>query len=152
MKAPNFTLPDQHGKMHSLKDYAGKWLVLYFYPKDGTPGCTAEACEFRDARELIAKYGNAVVVGISKDSVKNHQIFAEKHGLNFTILSDETTDTIKAYNAWGKRSMFGKIYPGIIRSTYIIDPSGNIVKEYPKVNPVGHAGQIIQDLKTLQTK
>lgn len=151
MKAPEFTLPDQNGKVHSLKDYAGKWLVLYFYPKDGTPGCTTEACEFRDARELIADYGNALVVGISKDSVKNHQKFAEKHNLNFTILSDETGDTIKAYNAWSKRSMFGKIYLGIIRSTYIIDPNGNIVKEYPKVNPVGHAQQIIEDLKKLQS-
>lgn len=152
MKAPEFTLPDQNGKLHSLKDYGGKWLVLYFYPKDGTPGCTTEACEFRDARELIAEYGNAVVVGVSKDSVKNHQKFSEKHGLNFTILSDESADTIKAYNAWGKRSMFGKVYAGIIRSTYIIDPSGNIVKEYPKVNPVGHAQQIIKDLKNLQAK
>ena len=139
MKAPDFTLPDQNGKMHSLKDYGGKWLVLYFYPKDGTPGCTNEACEFRDARELIKQYGGA-------------EKFADKHSLNFTILSDESTDTIKAYNAWGKRSLYGKIFLGIIRSTFIIDPEGNIVKEYPKVNPTGHAQQIIEDLKKLQSK
>ena len=152
MKAPDFTLPDQNGKMHSLKDYSGKWLVLYFYPKDGTPGCTNEACEFRDARELIKQYGGAEVVGISKDSVASHKKFADKHELNFTILSDESTDTIKAYNAWGKRSLYGKIFLGIIRSTFIIDPEGNIVKEYPKVNPSGHAQQIIDDLKKLQSK
>lgn len=149
-QAPDFSLQDQNGKTHTLKDYAGKWVVLYFYPKDDTPGCTKEACSFRDEREVIAELGNAEVIGISKDSVASHKKFADKYNLNFTLLSDESLDTIKAYNAWGERSMYGKIYLGIIRSTYIIDPKGNIVKEYPKVNPKDHALQIIKDLEELQ--
>lgn len=152
MPAPNFTLPDQDGKTHSLSDHSGRWVVLYFYPKDDTPGCTAEACAFRDERDAIAEYGNAVVIGISKDSVASHKKFANKHQLNFTLLSDESGETIKAYNAWGQKSMFGKAFMGIIRSTFIIDPSGNIVKEYPKVSPKGHAAQIIKDLNQLQSK
>jgi peroxiredoxin Q/BCP len=151
MKAPDFKLKDQDGTWHSLASYSGKWVVLYFYPKNDTPGCTTEACAFRDERDAIAEYGNAVVVGISKDSVISHKKFADKHQLNFTLLSDETGDTIKAYNAWGQKSMFGKAFMGIVRSTFIIDPSGNIVKEYPKVSPQGHATQIIRDLQELQT-
>ncbi len=148
--APNFNLDDQHGKTHTLRDYAGRWIVLYFYPRDDTPGCTTEACNFRDERDSIASISNAEVIGISKDSVKSHKKFADKHSLNFTILSDESLETIKAYNAWGERSMYGKLYMGIIRSTFIIDPKGNIVKEYPKVNPKKHAVEIINDLKSLQ--
>lgn len=148
--APDFSLKDQNGITHSLKDYAGKWLVLYFYPKDDTPGCTTEACNFRDERESIAEFGNAEVIGISKDSVKSHKKFADKYGLNFTLLSDETLETIKAYNAWGERSMYGKAYMGIIRSTFIIDPTGKIVKHYPKVDPKKHAVEIIKELKSLQ--
>lgn len=149
-KAPDFSLADQNGVIHSLKNYAGKWLVLYFYPRDDTPGCTTEACNFRDERDAIAEYGNAIVVGVSKDSVASHKKFANKHNLNFTILSDESLETIKAYHAWGQRSMYGKIYMGILRSTCIIDPQGNIVKEYPKVNPRKHAAEIIKDLQELQ--
>jgi thioredoxin-dependent peroxiredoxin len=149
-KAPNFSLLDQDGKRHSLADYTGRWVVLYFYPKDDTPGCTTEACAFRDERDAIAEYGNAVVLGISKDSVQSHKKFADKHKLNFTLLSDSSGDIIKAYNSWGERSMFGRKFMGIIRSTFIIDPSGNIVKEYPKVSPKGHAAQIIKDLHQLQ--
>ncbi len=148
--APDFSLQDQNGQTHSLKDYAGKWLVLYFYPKDDTPGCTTEACSFRDEREVIAELGKAEVVGVSKDSVASHKKFADKYKLNFTLLSDESLDTIKAYNSWGERSMYGKVYLGVIRSTFIIDPSGNIVKEYPKVTPKDHAVQIIKDLQSLQ--
>jgi len=151
MKASDFSLPDQNGKLHKLSDYSGRWLVLYFYPKDDTPGCTTEACAFRDERDAIAEYGNAIVIGISKDSVKSHKKFTDKFQLNFTLLSDETGETIKAYNAWGERSMFGKSFMGIVRSTFIIDPSGNIMKEYPKVNPKGHAAQIIKDLQLLQS-
>ncbi len=150
--APDFNLADQNGTYHSLKDYRDKWVVLYFYPKDDTPGCTTEACNFRDERESIASLGNAVVIGISKDSVKSHKKFAEKFGLNFTILSDESLDTIKAYNAWGERSMYGRKYMGIIRCTVIIDPKGNIVKEYPKVDPKKHAVEIIRDLKQMQSE
>ncbi len=149
-KAPEFELLDQDGKMVKLSDYKGKWVVLYFYPKDDTPGCTTEACNFRDERESIAELGNAEVIGISKDSVKSHKKFSEKHNLNFTLLSDESMDTLKSYEAWGERSMYGKIYMGIIRSTYIIDPEGNIAKHYPKVNPKKHAVEIINDLKDLQ--
>lgn len=147
--APDFSLPDQNGDIRSLKDFAGKWVVLYFYPKDDTPGCTAEACSFRDERESIAVIGNAEVVGVSKDSVKSHKKFADKFGLNFTILSDEPHEVIEAYGAWQEKSMFGKKYMGIQRMTVIIDPSGMIVKEYPKVNPVKHAAEIIRDLQAL---
>lgn len=150
--APDFSLEDQHGKVHSLNDYAGKWLVLYFYPKDDTPGCTTEACNFRDERSAIAELGNAEVVGVSKDSVKSHKKFADKYNLDFTLLSDESLETIKAYNVWGERSMYGKVYMGTIRSTFIIDPDGNIAKHYPKADPKKHAVEIINDLKSLQTQ
>jgi peroxiredoxin Q/BCP len=149
-QAPNFSLPDQDGQQHSLSDYHGHWVVLYFYPKDDTPGCTTEACSFRDERDAIAEFGNAVVIGISKDSVKSHKKFADKYGLDFTLLSDESGETIKAYGAWGKRSMYGREFMGIIRSTVLINPEGNIAKEYPKVDPKKHAAEIINDLKKLQ--
>jgi len=149
-KAPNFSLKDQNNQSKTLADYAGKWVVLYFYPKDDTPGCTVEACNFRDARESIALLGNAEVIGISKDSVASHKKFADKHNLTFTLLSDETTETIQAYGAWQQKSMFGKKYMGIQRMTLIIDPSGNVAKTYPKVNPVKHAAEIIKDLTNLQ--
>lgn len=147
--APTFALPDQNGKVRKLDDYKGKWLVVYFYPKDDTPGCTTEACSFRDEYQYIQEHG-AEVIGISKDSPASHKKFAEKYNLNFTLLSDESFDTIKAYGAWGERSMYGRKFMGIIRSTYIIDPNGNIVKEYPKVTPKAHAAQIVKDLQALQ--
>src|SRR5438132_979181 len=141
MKAPDFTLIDQDGIAQSLKGYAGKWLVLYFYPKDNTSGCTTEACNFRDAREAIADLGNAVVVGISKDSVASHKRFADKHGLTFTLLSDPDHTTIEAYNAWGPRKFMGREYYGTYRTTYIIDPNGNIAKRYENVDPKNHAAE-----------
>jgi thioredoxin-dependent peroxiredoxin len=144
MKAPDFTLPDQNGDMHSLKEYAGKWLVLYFYPEDETGGCTTEACNFRDAREAIAELSGAQVVGISKDTVESHKKFADNHELNFTLLSDTSHDVIKAYNSWGV--MMAN------RNTFIINPEGDIVKEYHGVEPNDHVGEIITDLKALQTK
>lgn len=150
MKAPDFSLIDQDGIVHSLKNYAGKWLVLYFYPKDNTSGCTTEACNFRDEREAIADLGNAEVVGISKDSVASHKKFADKHGLTFTLLSDPDHTTIEAYGAWGPRKFMGREYFGTHRQTYIIDPNGDIVKQYDKVDPKKHAAEIIQDLKSLQ--
>lgn len=149
-KAPSFSLPDQHGNVRTLQEFQGKWVVLYFYPKDNTPGCTREACNFRDARESIAALGNAEVIGVSKDSVSRHKKFAEKYGLTFTLLSDETAEMIKTYGAWQEKSMFGKKYMGIQRMTLLIDPAGNIVKEYPKVNPARHAEEIIKDLQSLQ--
>ena len=142
MKAADFNLPDQNGNMHTLKDYAGKWLVLYFYPEDDTPGCTTEACNFRDAREVIGELGNAEVVGISKDTVESHKKFADKHNLNFTILSDTSHEAMKAYDSWGV--MMAK------RNTFIVNPDGEIVKEYKGVGPSEHAAEIINDLKALQ--
>lgn len=151
-QAPDFTLLDQDEKSHSLSDYSGQWVVLYFYPKDDTPGCTTEACNFRDARDAIAEFGNAVVIGVSKDTPKSHKKFANKYGLNFTLLSDPSHTVIEAYGAWLEKSMFGKKYMGIQRATYIIDPSGNIAKEYPKVDPAKHAAEIIKDLQSLQAQ
>lgn len=123
---------------------------MYFYPKDDTPSCTLEACNFRDERESIARLGNAEVIGVSKDSVASHKKFADKYELGFTLLSDESTETIQAYGAWQEKSMFGKKYMGIQRMTVIIDPDGNIVKEYPKADPSKHAAEIIRDLQALQ--
>jgi peroxiredoxin Q/BCP len=146
--APSFTLSDSEGVTRSLKDFAGKWLVLYFYPKDDTPGCTAEACSLRDARDDIAALG-AEVVGISRDDASSHEKFKAKHSLNFTLLSDPDMKTITAYGAWGKK-MFGK--EGVLRKTFIIDPGGVVVKAYGRVTPVGHGEQIVVELRRLQGK
>lgn len=149
-KAPDFTLQDQDGATHSLHDYAGKWLVLYFYPKDDTPGCTTEACSFRDARSAIAELGNATVVGISKDSVASHKKFASKHELDFTLLSDPTHATIEAYDSWQPKKFMGREFIGTHRNTFIISPDGLIAKEYKGVDPKTHVAQILHDLHELQ--
>ncbi len=146
MKAPNFSLEDQDGKKHSLKEFAGKWLVVYFYPKDDTPGCTVEACSLRDANDELIALG-AQVVGISKDDTDSHRKFKAKHQLNFTLLSDPSGKTIEAYGAWGPK-MFGKI--GIQRKTFIINPHGEIVKTYGRVTPLGHGVKVTEDLIALQ--
>ena len=148
VKAPNFKLLDQDGKEHSLSDYSGKWLIVYFYPKDDTPGCTTEACNFRDASEEYKKRGVAIV-GISKDSVKSHEKFAKKFHLNFPLLADESGEVVEAYGAWGEKSMFGKKYMGIFRNTYLINPEGEIVQEYKGVKPVVHNDEILKDLDSL---
>lgn len=148
--APDFSLPDQDGKVHRLADYAGKWLVLYFYPKDDTPGCTTEACNFRDEREAIAEFGHAEVVGVSKDSVASHKKFADKHGLNFTLLSDPEHTTIEAYGSWRPKKFMGREHLGTNRDTLIISPEGKIAGEYRGVDPKTHAARIIADLKSLQ--
>ena len=148
MKAPNFELPNQIGKIHQLSDYSGKWLIVYFYPKDDTSGCTKEACNFRDASAEYKKRG-VEIVGISKDSVKSHKKFADKFDLNFPLLSDESGKTIEAYGAWGEKSMFGKKYMGILRNTYLINPDGEIVKEYKGVKPEFHSVELLTDLKNL---
>lgn len=150
-QAPNFSLQDQNGDIKSLKDYAGKWVVLYFYPKDDTPGCTAEACSFRDERDVIAELGNAEIIGISKDSVADHKKFAEKYHLNFTILSDPDHVVIEAYDSWKPKKFMGKEFMGTERNTFIISPDGLIAKEYRGVNPKEHAAEIIKDLQQLQT-
>lgn len=149
-QAPDFSLPDQDGSVHSLADYTGTWLVLYFYPKDDTPGCTMEACSFRDERELIAELGNAEVVGVSNDSVKSHKQFIEKYQLNFTLLSDPQHRTITAYGSWVPKKFMGRDYIGTRRDTFLISPYGMIAKEYRGVDPKTHAAQIIADLRELQ--
>lgn len=145
MKAWDFSLPDQEGNVHSLSQYKGKWMVLYFYPKDNTPGCTKEACSFRDSYKEFQKK-DVIILGISKDSVKSHKKFAEKYHLNFPILSDEKGEVIEKYNAWGEKNMFGKKYMGIFRKTYLINPKGEIHKVYEKVNPLFHRKEILKDL------
>ncbi len=146
-QAPDFTLPGSDGQQHSLSDYRGKWLVLYFYPKDDTPGCTTEACEFRDARDSLTDLG-AEVVGISKDEPSLHDKFKAKYNLNFTLLSDPEGVVIEAYGAWGKK-MFGR--EGILRKTFIVNPDGQVVKAYGRVTPLGHGEQVTSELKRLQT-
>jgi len=150
-RAPNFSLPDQNSTIRTLADYAGKWLVLYFYPRDDTPGCTTEACNFRDERDAIAEFGNAEIVGISKDTVHAHKKFVDKYGLNFTLLSDPEHQTIEAYDSWKLKKFMGREFMGTERNTFIISPDGNIAKEYRGVDPKKHAAEIITDLKRLQT-
>ena len=144
-EAPDFTLPDQNGVLHSLRDYRGKKIILYFYPKDNTSGCTKEACSFRDRYPDIQEKG-AVVLGISKDSVKSHQKFAENHQLPFTILSDESTEVLQSYDVWVDKSMYGRTYKGIERSTYLIDEKGMIIKTYQKVKASVHSDEVLADL------
>ncbi len=144
--APDFSLSDEAGKIHTLDEFKGRWLVLYFYPKDETPGCTVEACSLRDARDDLAELG-AQIVGVSKDEASAHEKFKAKHSLNFTLLSDPEGVTIEAYGAWGPK-MFGKL--GILRKTFIINPDGQVVKVYGRVTPQGHGEQVIAELKKLQ--
>lgn len=145
-KAPQFTLPDSAGTPRSLADFADKWIVLYFYPKDETPGCTTEACSLRDARDDLAALG-AEIIGISKDDASSHEKFKAKHSLNFTLLTDKDGEVINEYGAWGKK-MFGQ--EGILRKTFLIDPSGMVRKVYGRVTPLGHGVQVINELKKLQ--
>lgn len=141
--APDFQLKNQDGQDVSLQDFAGKWLVVYFYPKDDTPGCTVEACSMRDARDDLKRL-NAHVIGISKDDATSHEKFKTKYSLNFDLLSDLDGKVIEAYGAWGKK-MFGK--EGIQRKTFIIDPAGNVVKVYGRVTPLGHGEQVVEQIK-----
>ena len=150
MKAKDFRLPDENGDFHTLSDYKGKWLVLYFYPKDDTPGCTAEACALRDKLKELQSFG-IEVVGVSKDSIESHKKFKEKYHLNFHLLSDESKVTITAYDAWGKRTFLGKIFEGTLRKTYLIDRTGEIRKVYNNVMPVTHAAEILRDIKAFTT-
>lgn len=134
-------LVDKEGKNVSLKDFLGQYIVLYFYPKDDTPGCTIEACEFRDFNEQIENIG-AKIIGISKDNLRSHKKFVGKFSLNFTLLSDESTELQKAFGVWIEKSMFGKKYMGTQRSTFIIDPKGEIIQVWENVNPEGHAKEV----------
>ena len=145
-KAPDFTLPDKEGKMVSLSDFAGKRVVLYFYPKDNTPGCTRQACAFARAYEEF-KTLDAVVIGVSKDSVASHQKFAEKYDLPFVLLSDPELTAIQAYGVWQEKKLYGKVSMGVVRSTYVIDKNGVIEKVMPKVKPDTNAVEILDYLR-----
>lgn len=147
--APDFALPDQEGRIHRLSDYRGKWVVLYFYPKDDTPGCTKEACGFRDRMGDLQELG-AVVLGVSADDVLSHKRFAEKYGLNFPLLADPERQAILAYGAWGKKNLYGKVHEGVLRQTFLIDPEGRIAKVWRKVSPEGHAEEVAEVLKALR--
>ncbi len=143
-KAPDFELEGSDGKKHKLSEFGGRYLVLYFYPKDDTPGCTTEACGFRDTIGEIRKAG-AEVVGVSKDGFASHGKFRDKYKLNFLLLSDPESKTIKAYEAYGDRGVFGI---GTLRKTYVIDKQGRIAKIYPKVKPEGHNEEVLAFLKS----
>ena len=145
-KAPLFTLPDKDGNTVSLSDFAGRKVVLYFYPKDNTPGCTRQACAFAAAFEEFRTI-DAVVIGVSRDSVASHQKFAEKYELPFVLLSDPELEVIKAYDVWQEKKMYGKVSFGVVRSTYIIDESGTIEKVMPKVKPDTNAAEILDYLR-----
>ena len=144
-KAPEFTLPDKDGNPVSLTDFAGKKVVLYFYPKDNTPGCTRQACAFAGAYEEFKKI-NAVVIGVSKDSAASHQKFAEKHGLPFILLSDPELTAIQAYGVWQEKKLYGKVSMGVVRSTFVINEDGMIEKAMPKVKPDTNAAEILEYL------
>lgn len=141
--APDFALDSDEGREITLKEFRGRKVVLYFYPKDDTPGCTKEACAFRDAYDLFLEKG-AVVIGVSADNGKSHEKFRKRYNLPFYLLSDPKKTVMKAYGAWGKKTVFGKTGMGIIRSTYIMDEKGRIIKVFPKVAPEGHAEEVLK--------
>jgi len=140
--APDFTLVDQDEKSHTLSQYRGKKVVLYFYPKDMTPGCTVQAQGMRDSMNDLEAKG-IVVLGVSVDDVKSHKKFVEKHNLNFPLLSDTEKSVVQAYGVWKEKSMFGKKYMGIQRDTFLIDEEGKLIQHFEKVNPLKHASQIL---------
>ena len=144
-KAPDFELPDQNGKVHSLKDYRGKKVILYFYPKDNTPGCTKQACGFSERYPQIQKKG-AVVLGVSKDSVASHKRFEEKHGLKITLLSDTERKVIEAYDVWKEKKNYGKISMGVVRTTYLIDEEGMIIQANDKVKAADDPEHMLGEL------
>ena len=146
-QAPEFTLPDQNGEAHSLADYRGQKVILYFYPKDNTAGCTKQACNFKALMPQFTEKG-AVILGVSKDSVASHKRFEEKYGLPFTLLSDEEKTVIQAYDVWKEKKNYGKVSMGVVRSTYVIGPDGRIEKVMPKVKPDTNAAEILEYLQS----
>jgi peroxiredoxin Q/BCP len=144
-KAPAWVLFDQDGQQRSFSDYKGSWAVLYFYPKDDTPGCTKEACSFRDNLPKFKKM-DAVILGVSVDTVKAHAKFVEKYELPFTLLSDVDKQVVKAYGVWGKKKFMGREYLGITRTSFLIDPQGKIAKVYENVKPQTHAEEVLDDI------
>lgn len=146
---PDFSLKDADGLEHRLEEFRGSWLVLYFYPRDNTPGCTAEACGFRDLHAEIRKAG-AAVVGVSADSLASHVKFRDKFELPFLLLSDPERKLLEACGAWGEKKMYGKLFFGVIRSTFLVDPEGVVRRVFPKVSPSGHAAEILASLAELK--
>ena len=149
MKAKEFTLPASNGKEDSLKDFIGKNVILYYYPKDNTPGCTTEACSFRDSMEEFNN-NDTVILGVSKDSIKKHNSFIEKYSLPFLLLSDEEGKVCEEYEVWQLKKMMGKEYMGIVRSTFLIDKTGEIIKEWRGVKVDGHTEEVLLALKELK--
>lgn len=147
--APNFSLPDQNGEIHQLSDHLGSWVVIYFYPKDDTPGCTTEACSFRDNWEAVK--AKAVVYGISTDTSASHAKFVAKYQLPFPLLADSQKDMVKAYQVYAPKKFMGREFLGTHRVTYIVDPTGKIAKVYPAVKPAQHVAEILRDLTMLQS-
>jgi peroxiredoxin Q/BCP len=148
--APEVALPDETGAIHRLADQRGRWTILYFYPTDDTPGCTIEACEFRDANETIHERG-ADVWGVSPQGSASKRAFREKFGLPFTLLADEGHHIADEYGSWVEKQNYGKTYWGTARRTFLIDPEGRIVRVWPKVKPEGHAGEVLEALEAEQT-
>ncbi len=148
-KAPEFCLPNQDEVEVCLRDFKGKWIVLYFYPKDNTPGCTTEACDFTATKDEFDNM-DAVILGVSPDSPKKHRNFIEKKNLGITLLSDENKEVLKAYGVWQLKKMCGKEYMGVVRTTYIIDPDGNIAAGWEKVKVKGHVEAVKEKLASLQ--
>ena len=149
-KAPAFSLASDTGEKVSLSGLRGKPVVIYFYPKDDTPGCTVEACEFRDTWADVKKTG-AVVLGVSPDGLKSHEKFKAKFKLPFPLLADEDHTVAEAYGAWGEKSMYGRTYQGILRTTFVIGPDGKIARVFEKVKPKGHASEVLDALKQLSS-
>lgn len=146
--APSFLLQDQDGAMHSLEHYKGKWVLVYFYPRDNTPGCTKEACDIRDGWHAFQQH-NVVVLGISTDTVKSHKRFAKKYQLPFTLLADINKEVVNKYEVWRKKKFMGREYMGIYRSSFLINPAGKIAKIYEGVNPAHHVAEVTKDLEDL---
>lgn len=146
-KAPDFTLLDQNEIPRTLSSYQGRKVLLYFYPKDSTPGCTAEACSFRDSMKELSTY--ATILGVSGDSTKSHAKFVEKFSLNFPLLADTEKTVAKAYGVWVEKSFMGKKYMGMQRDSFLIDENGTIIKHYEKVNPGTHAQEVLKDVTTM---
>ncbi|MBR5177513.1 MAG: thioredoxin-dependent thiol peroxidase [Lachnospiraceae bacterium] len=144
-KAPDFSLPDQDGKMHSLSDYKGQKVILYFYPKDNTAGCTKQACNFGELMPQFKEKG-AVILGVSKDSVASHKKFQEKYGLPFTLLSDTEKTVIESYDVWKEKKNYGKVSMGVVRTTYLIDENGIIAKAFGNVKAADNPGQMLNEL------
>lgn len=149
--APDFSLPDQSGMIHTLSEYRGHPVVLYFYPKDDTPGCTTEACSFRDGYADFKRAG-MVVLGVSVDSVKKHAKFVEKYALPFLVLSDEDKIVVEQYGVWAKKKFTGREYMGILRTTFLIDAEGKIARVYENVKPDAHVDQVLADGRLLTLK